>query len=365
MDWGDSAPQRFQSVSMPIKKKTNRSYRLAVGKDGPTGDFAPLVEMHHVAHLNPGLAILRDRVVKAGRPAAGDRLKGVKQVCWFSPNQYGARGSHHGTVQFSFDFAELLRGRRIYWVGAVAERKQKTCRLLVTLKGRRPAGLKRYHPRLTKGPIRRVDGRWYRRMDVALEIMVEGDLPIAECTRVGAVPHGVGRCGRSCREIDRAATETAALLLAGSMRGRYRLPGNSYVQAGRASPLVHDGWFGLITALGLLEDGEPGGRTRGAGRVDFIVRSALGRLAKGDAAGAVDKISAIDGERRVRRSLKRLLQRSSGFELGPPYGTVIGLAAPTSSTDPARRQSERGAAGEARQTAPGRAAITRADGATR
>jgi hypothetical protein len=312
---------------MATKKRTKKIYRLRVGDSGPISPFAPLCEIHHVAHLRTARQILRKGRIPSRLVDDESRLDGRASVCWLAPNQWGHKGSRYGTVQFTFDFEDLVRDKDIFWVEGVPGRRLATCRLLITGKGGRRPKLKRYDPDRTEGPLRRVDGRSYWRNDLEFEVMLEGDLPLATCLRVSVVPHNGSRCRHSCSEVGQAESETAASLLAGLMRGRYPLPVSSFVQGGRASPLLHSGWFGLIDALDLI-GGDPHGRVKGAGRVDAVVRTALSQLSKGDHAGASETVLAVAGGKRVRRSLRRLLQRGAGVRLGSPHEMTIGLAEP-------------------------------------
>lgn len=313
---------------MATKKRTKAIYRLGVRDNEPIGPFEPLREIHHVSHLPTARKILGKGRIPARLVNDESHLDGRTSVCWLAPNQWGAKGSTYGTVQFTFDFEELVRDREIFWVEGVPGRRLPTCRLLIAAKGARHPELKRYDPERTEGPLRRIGGRLYWRNDLEFEVMLEGDLSLTGCLRVSVVPHNGHRCPRSCVEVGQAESETAARLLAGLMRGRYSLPEPSFVHAERASQLLHIGWFGLVKALDLIE-GEPGGSVKGTKRVDAVVRTALSQLSKGDAAGASETVLAVAGGKRVRRSLRRLLQRRSGVKLGRPYDTVIGLAEPS------------------------------------
>jgi hypothetical protein len=313
---------------MATKKRTKGIYRLGVVDSGPIGRCAPLCEIHHVSHLMTARRILRKGRIPSRLVDDESRLDGRASVCWLAPNQWGHRGSRYGTVQFTFDFEELVRNREIFWVEGVPGRRLPACRLLITCNRARRLKLKRYDPERTEGPLRRVGGSWYWRDDLEFEVMLDGGLSLTNCLRVSVVPHNGDRCRDSCGEVGQAESETAARLLAGLMRARYLLPEASFAQAGRASPLLHSGWFGLVDALDLINR-DPGGSVKSADGVDTVVRTALSQMSRGDAAGASETVLAVAGGKRVRKSLRRLLQRRAGVKLGSPHDTIIGLIEPS------------------------------------
>jgi hypothetical protein len=307
---------------MFFKKQTKRIYRLRMGDDGPLGRFAELRQVHHVAHLRPAQRSLRRGRIASRLVDDDCRLDGSDlSVCWLAPNQWAE--SLFGTVQFTFDFADIVRSRKIYWVEGVRGRGLHTCRLLITDSDVTGLRVKAYDPELTEGPLRRFRERWFWKDDVHLELMVEGHLPLRECRKVATVLHRRDRCGKTCGEFGRSESDTAARLLTGLIRGRYSLPAASYEDHGRASALLQNGWFGLVEALGLLED-TFGGGIRGKRRVDATVVKALKRLSKSRTSAAA-KVGEIAGAHRVRASLRRLLQRSAGVRLGRSDDIVIGL----------------------------------------
>lgn len=333
---------------MTFKKKTKRIYRLPVGEGGPSGLFAPLRQIHHVSHLQSAKRILKKGRIRSSEVDDGSRLDDHDvSVCWLAPNCW--EESLFGTVQFTFDLEDILAGRRMYWVEGV-DRELPTCRLLLTDRDVSDLPVQPYDPERTEGPIRLFEGDWFWKSDVHVELMIEGDLPLTHCRAVSAVGHRRDRCRRKCGEVGRSASDTAARILADLMGGRFGLPTGSYVNNGRASALIQDGWFGLLQGLDLL-DGEIRGKIKGRTRVDETVHKALSRLAKGDARAAAERVAKVAGDDRIRSSLRRLLQRGAGIRLGHPRDTVINLASASEKSAVATRR----AGGRSTRSAPGRA----------
>jgi hypothetical protein len=324
---------------MKIKEKTDKIYRLRVGKSGPCEPCAELIQVHHVSHLRDAIRILEDGKVTARRVNDQSRLDDRKvSVVWLAPNQW-SEGSRYGTVQFTFDFAHLVEGKNIYWVEGVTGRKRDTCRLLIADSEKPRFGLKLYDPDKTKGPLRRIEGKWYWKKDLEFELMLEGDLPLTECLNVATVDHHHIHCGRGsvgkCADRRMDASAVAARVLAGALSGRYDLPGNSFTHAGRASSFLHSGWFGLVDTLS-DDDDDFTGKARRKDRVDALVRAGLSLLSNGDVVGAAAAVSEIASFKRFRRSLKRLLERSAKIPMGSPYDTVIGPSSPMKQISPRR-----------------------------
>lgn len=95
-------------------------YRCNIPAPGQTGFSqsicATLDEVYHVAHVPAACRILEDGMIRAGLIGDESRLKKTRtSVIWVSGN-YWNPGSIYGTVQFTFPWKELIRGKRIYWV---------------------------------------------------------------------------------------------------------------------------------------------------------------------------------------------------------------------------------------------------------
>ena len=88
-------------------------YRLSVG---PNSQRSALRRVHHVTHVEAALRILADGHIARSLIFDESILNETRTtVVWMSPNVW-FHGSRYGNVQFSFDFADLVRGRKLYWV---------------------------------------------------------------------------------------------------------------------------------------------------------------------------------------------------------------------------------------------------------
>lgn len=298
---------------MRTKGRTRRRFRLPSLPAQGAPNVCRLDLLHHVTHAPAAVRILEDGRIARRLVDDGSILDAHRSmVTWLAPNRW-VRGSRHGTVQFSFDFAELVAGRRLYWVEYVEGRAIPTCRLLVTDADVRDLPLRRYDPDRSRGPLRLLDGAWFWRDDVAMEIMFDGDIPLSRCRGLAAVAHNQDYCGRGsavrCGEVEASTAETAARVLGGFMAGRYGMPAAALVTAGgELAPLVAEGLTGIRVALG-VDFGGVAGAVRRKRDVDELVRAALLHLSVGDVAGAVSTVALAASARRVRRALDRLLTR--------------------------------------------------------
>ncbi len=230
---------------------------------------------------------------------------------WLSPNRW-VDGSRYGTVRFGFDFLDLIRGRKLYWVEDVPERAVPACRLLVTANDVSHLPVRRYRPRTSEGPIRLIGGEWFWRDDIAIELMFEGDLPISRCCEIDIVQHHQRQCGRGsawrCDDLRLEADDFAGRILAGALAQRFSLPAPALVKKkGGETDLVIRGLKGISDALD--GHGRISGPVRRKEDVDQIVRAALLQISIGDAAGARGIITVIGSAKRLRSSITRILDR--------------------------------------------------------
>lgn len=171
-------------------RKTTKAYRLPKGALRQGHGCTRLDALYHVAHLADAVRILEDLRIPARRVDDDSVLDSHRvSVVWTAPNRWPSTGSRYGTVEFAFDFARLVEGRRLYWVEGVERRRRGTCRLLVSGGDVDGLPVRRYDPERTRGPLRLVDGQWFWRDDLELELMVHEDLPISSCDVVSVVAH--------------------------------------------------------------------------------------------------------------------------------------------------------------------------------
>lgn len=313
-------------------RKTSRAYQLPKGVLRTGVGCSRLGAIYYVAHLATAVRILEDGRVTARRVDDDSRLDRHRvSVVWTAPNRWPSTGSRYGTVEFAFDFARLMEGRSLYWVEAVEDRSRGTCRLLVSASDVSGLPVLRYDPVRTKGPLRLVDGQWFWRNDLGLELMVHGHLPTSLCGAVAVVGHHRDFCQRGpvahCPDASRAEDAASAALLAGAMAGRYRLPPGSLVADRRVTRFLESGWSGVVDALDAGDDGDDvfERRVRRKGDTDVLVASALLQLSQGRDHQAADAAALASGAGPVRSALKRLLRGRTGVRIGSPHGATIAL----------------------------------------
>ncbi|MBR0891817.1 hypothetical protein [Bradyrhizobium diazoefficiens] len=170
-----------------------------------------MTKVHHVAHVPDARRILEDKRVRSGLIYDESRLNRTRTcVSWASANTW-VEGSIYGNVQFTFDWADIIRGRRVYWVEDMPDYSPPAYRLLLTDRDLSP-GVSRnviaYDPAVDKGPLREREGDWYWNDDYTSEFMIEDDLPLRLCRGVSFIRHRRDICrlhGCSCG--DRTASE--------------------------------------------------------------------------------------------------------------------------------------------------------------
>jgi hypothetical protein len=147
-----------------------------------------LTTVRHIAHVPTARRIVEDGRIKAGLIYDESRLKTWRiNVAWVSANTWGL-GSIYGTVELQFAWADLVAGRKIYWVEA-KNYNPKAYRLLLS-KRDFPAGtIKPYDPAKDEGPLRVKDGKYHWNGAYQSEFMVEDDLSLDRCTGLDFVLH--------------------------------------------------------------------------------------------------------------------------------------------------------------------------------
>lgn len=153
----------------------------------------PLKTVSHVTHVSSAPRVLEDGELRAQLVFDESKLNTERiMVVWLSPN-YWTNGFRYGGLCFKYDFDTLVAGRRYYWVESIAY-GIPACRILVTDIDR-DALLDAYDPTTGDGPWwRDSDGSHYWNGEKTLEIMFEGDLPIAHAESTDLVKHHESMC---------------------------------------------------------------------------------------------------------------------------------------------------------------------------
>lgn len=194
------------------------TYKIKIPKPGVLEDnVSVLEEINHVVHPPAARRILEEGKVRAGIVYDESRMNKTRhQVVWLSANTW-SNGSIYGTVQFTFPWASIIKGRRIYWVEAMAY-SNPAYRLLVTNKDvSHLSFLAPYDPTKDKGPVRYRDGTWYWNHKYTSEFMIDSDIDLSDCTGFKGINHKRDGCriyGWACAEREGQSFLTGGRMLA-------------------------------------------------------------------------------------------------------------------------------------------------------
>ena len=183
-----------------------------------SGRGRPLSTFHHIVHLPQARRILEDGYLRSGLIRDESRLN-RSRICvtWLSANTWG-KGSVYGNVKFAFDWADIIEGRRVYWVEAIAHKGFDACRFLLTTRDRNQSKyVIRYDPEKHKGPLQKRRGKWYWNANCTSEFMLEGDIPLRKCISLSFVRHYPNFCRMdkfTCKYKDDTPQRTAGRVLA-------------------------------------------------------------------------------------------------------------------------------------------------------
>ena len=99
---------------------------------GVAGTCTVMMVAHHVTHTPAALRILEDGKITRGLIYDECALNNSRTtVVWLSPNEW-YWGSRYGSVEFTFNFSDLVKARKIYWVEAQIGYKPPARRFLIT-----------------------------------------------------------------------------------------------------------------------------------------------------------------------------------------------------------------------------------------
>lgn len=192
-------------------------------------DCVPFDTVSHVAHILPSLSILEEGGIRAGLVCDESKLNKQRiLVSWVSPN-YWSLGFRYGTVQFIFDWRELIDGLNIYWVESIAY-GVPACRILLTSQEHK--NLEVYDPKRKEGPWWHDEstGYHYYNENYCLEFMIERDLVIRKGVKIGFVKHHGRWCSihrtspTRCSELGMIDSTAASYFLAVTVSRKISVP---------------------------------------------------------------------------------------------------------------------------------------------
>jgi hypothetical protein len=112
-----------------------------------------------------------------------------------------------------------VEGKRFYWVEAITHYNPPAFRILISDGDYASKGLQRYDPEKGDGPLfyDAQSGTWYRNGDFTGEFLIDEDLWLEDCIKVGFVKHHPTRCRRlrsQCKELGKRDYKAGAELIA-------------------------------------------------------------------------------------------------------------------------------------------------------
>lgn len=287
---------------------------------------APLETVWHVCHLPIAARVLEDGHLRADLVYDYSILREDRiRVVWMSPNRW-VDGYRYGNVSFEFDWKSLCEGRRFYWV-EVVKHNPDACRILITSEDR--SSDKRLIP---FDPLD-LDGPWSREpmgsdfwnTNYALEFMIEGNVSLGLCKKMGFVKHHQFQCcidPKTCSDKGQSDDKAAAILL-GRLASRYfevKTPGLLEPDSGKVCASLNvcaaaDKWIRTCTkykptAWGSVGVDDPGAR--------ILARAIINAFTNAHPEEATTLMSMFKGLDDVHLSIRQIIAQTIG--LSDPSG---------------------------------------------
>ena len=238
-----------------------------------------------------------------------------------SANTWGP-GSIYGTVEFQFDWANMIEGRRIYWVEAMMDYRPPAYRFLLSRRDYIPGGLiTPYNPTTDGGPLQLRNGVYYWNVNYTSEFMIEEDIPVDRCTGFRFVSHHTQYCqsyGQACDDRRRQPEPSRT----GSKMLSFILGSGRHTLDQQLKPEGSDNAF--IGAYADLEDFLPRmvqfhGPTNTDAACQLIVRGALALYGTDQVDQARRLLSLIRSRDNFRQALKMLVRDHFGDPSWEPH----------------------------------------------
>ncbi|MEK7405738.1 MAG: hypothetical protein AAB225_11575 [Acidobacteriota bacterium] len=193
--------------------------------------------------MGDALRVFEDGRLRSSLVWDESKLKNTRTcVSWVSPN-YWATGSIYGSVRFDFDWKELVRGKKFYWVEAMPLYHPPAYRILISSNDH--SVLTRYDPVKGEGPLF-YDAKtqiWYRNGNFTGEFLIDEDLWLPECKRVGFVDHHPRVCRKArsrCVHLGTSGHQAGAQLLARLIADNVLVPKELFLDGSAKQKRLHD-----------------------------------------------------------------------------------------------------------------------------
>jgi hypothetical protein len=143
----------------------------------------PMNRVTHTTHIEGAVQIFQQGEVRNGLVFDTSKLNDRRiLVSWVSPNHWNP-GYRYGTCQFGFSLSELIKGKKSYWVEAVAYNTPAP-RILITAEDLQEV-LTPYEPTAGDGPwwYNEDDDTHYFNGDFCLELMLQDSIKLDAALR--------------------------------------------------------------------------------------------------------------------------------------------------------------------------------------
>lgn len=297
------------------------AYKLDMKGVGAVTGPSELKFVHHVTHISIARQIMRDGQIKAGLIYDESKLNQTRTcVTWLSPNTWGL-GSLYGNVQFSFDWMQIIKDRRLYWVEDIKKYSPPAYRLLVTdrtlTKADTPVA---YNPVLDEGPIRLHGGKWYWRSDRTCELMLDANLRLNDCVDFYFIDHHKTYCSATSGCEDRnlsiydSGAQVFASILAGNIHSLDHVLSRPIMKDRPLSAAARNGIDGLASWIGGCDFDAKQMKVRSK---RAVMRGVLALFGSDQRDAAMKLMASLRSEKEARRALEAVIDEH--FALAEGY----------------------------------------------
>jgi hypothetical protein len=294
-----------------------KPYACVVPRKGTTGTCSVMTTVHHVTHTPAALRIIEDNKITRGLIYDECSLNDSRTtVVWLSPNQW-YWGSRYGSIQFTFNFEELVKGRKIYWVEVQKGYNPHACRFLITDQDVRHLPVQAYDAAREEGPLRYADGLWYWNYTYTGEFLLETSLLLHDCRKVEFIRHhaqlcALGGCHEQGKEGDGAGGRVIAYILSRETEALDK-PLVETDPKKALSTAVERGLSHICMALGTIS-GRLSGPLTSDSSVDAALRAALLQYAIGERTAANETTKLIGSDDLFRARLATMVEDHFGLK---------------------------------------------------
>jgi hypothetical protein len=280
-----------------------------------------LKEIHHIVHPQAASYILDEGRIRTGLVYDESKLtKSRTTVIWLSANLWDP-GSIYGTVRFAFPWLDLIQGCRFYWVEGM-DYRPPAYRILVTKNDYSHLGLTSYDPKVDKGPLRFLNGLWYRNSKDTAEFMLDRDLDLSEATRFQPEKHKENGCRiykSGCRHLKTPTMDTAMWMVSHVLSRGIHTIDHVYKSYFPRSPDLDHGMSGIWLRLGGFNHSHFSGSIGPGPQSHSIIKGALGLLAADRRVEAKELTSLLDSPATLEKGLEGIVNdhfNVSGWKIG-------------------------------------------------